>query len=70
MDENFLYDFKGSPPTAACHASGDRWPRCGSSAGRGQRRQPLCVSLKVNYGLDLGQAHLPAVQSKPAPRTW
>ncbi|WP_433417822.1 hypothetical protein ACQP1V_00935 [Microtetraspora malaysiensis] len=37
-DENFVYAFKGSPPAAACRASGGRWPRCGSPAGRDQHR--------------------------------
>ncbi|WP_220448945.1 hypothetical protein [Nonomuraea mesophila] len=41
--ENFLYVFKGDPPAASRRASGGRWPRCGSSAGRDQRH-PRAIS--------------------------
>ncbi|GGS96990.1 hypothetical protein ACFFV7_24175 [Nonomuraea spiralis] len=37
-DALLLRVIKVSPPMAACHASGGRWPRSGSPVGRGQHR--------------------------------
>lgn len=44
MGSNLFHWFKGSPPAAACRASGGRWPRCGLGAGRGQRRHALLAA--------------------------